>query len=128
MQDTIERLNLQLGFEGWAGDEGFDLTTSEIESLYIDPHTFNAWRGYLAAHGPHGMRPAGQQLYAEIKKSSKYAHQAEMCRTHPCGYPFKIQIGSDPGGYEVVGGVGGQYRISDVNLYVLQDGEKIRLN
>lgn len=69
-----------------------------------------------------------QQLYAEIKKSSKYASQAELCRTNGYGYPFKVRIVHDGGGdYCVKGGVGGQYRLADVNLYVIEDGKKIRV-
>ncbi len=69
-----------------------------------------------------------QQIYAEIKKSSKYAHQAEWCRSNGYGYPFKVRIiGSDCGGYCVIGGAGGQYRLADVNLYVIEDGKKIRI-
>ncbi len=45
MQDTIERLNLQLGFEDWTSVEGFDLTTSNGETPYINANNLNAWRG-----------------------------------------------------------------------------------
>lgn len=69
------------------------------------------------------------QLFAEIKKSSQYAHQAEMCRTRPCGYPFRVQIEVDClDGYIVKGGVGGRYRLSDVNLYLMDGGKKIRVH
>ncbi|MBH3422880.1 hypothetical protein [Pseudomonas gessardii] len=124
----LERLNQQLGFETWATGEGFDLTTVDGESTYTDTRTFDAWRGYLAAQDQHSAQPADQLLYAEIKKSSKYACQIEMCRTHPCGYPFRVSIHEDFGGYVVNGGVGGRYRLADVNLYVINDNGKIRLN
>lgn len=68
-----------------------------------------------------------QQLYAEIKKSSKYAHQADMCKERGFGYPFPVNISHDAGGYQVKGGIGGQYRLADVNLYVIEDGKKIRI-
>lgn len=68
-----------------------------------------------------------QQLYAEIKKTSKYAHQAEACRIHGYGHPFKVSIAPDVGGYVVKGGFGGQYRLEDVNLFVIEDGKKIRV-
>lgn len=124
--NELDRLNHQLGFQAWAESEGFDLTT--INGVYTDPRTFDAERGYLAAHGEIRPRPKGQQLFAEIKKSSKYASQAELCRTNGYGYPFKVRIVHDGGGnYCVKGGVGGQYRLTDVNLYVIEDGRKIRV-
>ncbi|KIH84241.1 hypothetical protein UCMB321_2041 [Pseudomonas batumici] len=69
------------------------------------------------------------QLVAEIKKTSKYAHQANFMR-NSCTYtyPFACAIDSDGGGeYVVKGGIGGQYRLADVNLYVIAEGRKIRL-
>ncbi|MEB3733414.1 hypothetical protein ULF88_03055 [Halopseudomonas pachastrellae] len=68
-----------------------------------------------------------QQLYAEIKKSSKYAHQAQMNIDMGYGYPFKVSIRDDSSGYRVKGGVGGQYRLEDVNLYVFDNDKKIRI-
>jgi hypothetical protein len=68
-----------------------------------------------------------QQLYAEIKKSREYAHQADWCRSQGYGYPFKVRIEAAKDGYTVKGGIGGQYRLADVNLYVLEDGAKIRV-
>jgi len=68
-----------------------------------------------------------QQLYAEIKKSSKYHGQIQMCRDMGLGYPFKVSIQFDVGGYQVKGGAGGQYRLADVNLYVIENDKKIRI-
>jgi hypothetical protein len=54
-----------------------------------------------------------QQLYAKIKKSSKYDGQGD-------GKPFPVTI--DGRGYDdylIQGGPGGCYRLGDVNLYVL---------
>lgn len=69
------------------------------------------------------------QLFAEIKKSSKYAHQADWCRNGPCGYPFRVRIEADSyDGYIVKGGVGGRYSLSDVNLYLMDGGKKIRVH
>jgi len=69
------------------------------------------------------------QFLAEIKKTSKYAYQINWMRSSTVHtYPFRCAIDSDDGGeYVVKGGVGGQYRLSDVNLYVVADGRKIRL-
>ncbi len=68
-----------------------------------------------------------QQLYAEIKKSSKYAHQTQMNIDMGYGHPFKVSIRDDPFGYRVKGGIGGQYRLEDVNLYVIDNDKKIRI-
>lgn len=123
--NELDRLNHQLGFQVWAESEGFDLTT--INGVYTDPRTFDAARGYLAAHNEIRTRPQGQQLFAEIKKSSKYAHQAEWAKSQG-QYPFPVQVVDDHGGmYCVVGGPGGQYRLADVNLYVIENGKKLRV-
>jgi hypothetical protein len=69
------------------------------------------------------------QLFAEIKKSSKYAHQVDWCRNGPCGYPFRVRIEVDSlDDFIVKGGVGGRYRLSDVNLYLMDGGKKIRVH
>ncbi|MCY1505767.1 hypothetical protein D9M68_399890 [compost metagenome] len=68
------------------------------------------------------------QLFAEIKKSSKYAHQADWARNGTCGYPFRVTIAADGGSdYVVHGGPGGHYRLSDVNLYLMINGKKVRI-
>ncbi len=70
-----------------------------------------------------------QQLYAEIRRSSKYAHQAEWCRQQGYGYPFKVAIGYSGDDYVVTGGVGGRYRLEDVTLYVIDEqGHKVRIS
>lgn len=67
-----------------------------------------------------------QQLYAEIKKSSKYAHQASWQKERG-PYPFPVRVIAD-GDYVVKGGIGGQYRLVDVNLYVIDEhGRKVRI-
>lgn len=70
------------------------------------------------------------QLFAEIRKSSKYAHQADMCRSRPCGYPFRVTLSANDAddGFIVKGGVGGRYRLEDVRLYMLEDGRKVRIH
>ena len=124
----IAQLNLELAFIEWATAKGYDLQKYATSGQYIDPHTKGAWRGYAARDEE--VRPliGGQQLYAEIKKSSKYASQADLCRRNGYGYPFKVRIVHDGGGdYCVKGGVGGQYRLADVNLYVIDGDKKIRV-
>ncbi|WP_341785358.1 DUF7673 family protein [Pseudomonas nitroreducens] len=69
------------------------------------------------------------QLFAEIKKSSKYAYQADRARNGIYGYPFRVRISADGGSdYIVHGGPGGCYRLSDVNLYAMVDGRKLRVH
>lgn len=121
-------LNMLFAFEDVATANKWPTTRNEADTGYVDPITQARWEGFELAHGPHGVRPEGQQLFAEIKKSSKYASQAELCRTNGYGYPFKVRILHDGGGdYCVKGGVGGQYRLADVNLYVIEDGKKVRV-
>lgn len=128
MNDMKERVSLQLAFERWATPQDMDLTTTDCGFTYSNPRTADAWRGYFGAYTTLGLRTIRQQLYAEIKKSSQYASQIALCRNSHWGYPFKVHIETDRCGFVVKGGVGGQYRIIDVNLYVIEDGQKIRLH
>ncbi len=124
---TLSDLDLLFAFEDLAQSRDWPVQRNVEDTGYADPNTHARWEGFEAAHGPHGRRPVGQQLYAEIKKSSKYAHQAEWCRNQGYGYPFKVRIREASDGYVVKGGVGGQYSLADVNLYVLEGGKKIRV-
>jgi len=71
----------------------------------------------------------GQQLYAKIKKNSKYYHQNAWCINEPerWGWPFAVTIEPACIDYTVQGGPGGQYRLSDVNLFVVEDGKELRI-
>lgn len=70
-----------------------------------------------------------QQLYAEIKKSSKYANQAVLAQRQGMPYPFQVHIEDDQDGYVVLGGYGGRYRLEDVDLFVIDEqGRQIRIN
>lgn len=116
---TLATLNLQLGFQEWAVGRGYDVTTG-ADGLPANLETRAAWLGYEAAHGPAGCGPAGQQLYAKIKKTSEYAHQADGL--------FPVRVGSPPyGNYAVHGGPGGVYPLGDVELYIIEDGKQYRL-
>ena len=64
---------------------------------------------------------AGQQLFAKVKKSSEYAHQ----RTG--NEPFPVRLMPAFGAYLVQGGPGGQYRLSDVDLYVVEGGVELKI-
>ncbi|MDF2461786.1 MAG: conserved hypothetical bacteriophage protein [Ramlibacter sp.] len=57
-------------------------------------------------------------LAARIKKSSKYYGQGAAERPADDGFPVFIK--SDPMGYVVQGGPGGQYRLADVELWALR--------
>lgn len=75
---------------------------------------------------------SGQQLYAKIKRSSKYySKQAPMAKADPqlYGWPFPVSIEKQKFGDHVVqGGPGGQYRLSDVNLFVVDNDQEIRIS
>lgn len=120
-------LNMLFAFEDVATAKNWPTARNDADTGYVDPITQARWEGFELAHGPHGVQPAGQQLYAEIKKSSKYAHQVSWAKSQG-EYPFPVRVMNDRGGeYCVAGGPGGQYRLSDVNLYVIQDGKKLRI-
>ena len=120
-------LDMLFAFEDVATANKWPTTRNEGDTGYVDPVTQARWEGFELAHGPHGVRPEGQQLYAEIKKSSKYAHQATWAKSQG-PYPFPVRVVDDsPGLYCVAGGPGGAYRLADVNLYVIEDGKKVRV-
>lgn len=116
---SVEKFNMQLAFKEWARPRGYDLTqTSNGDFAHLE--TRCAWLGYEAAHGPDGCKPQGQQLYARIKKSSKYAHQTDKL--------FPVRVGKAPyDDFVVHGGPGSLYALRDVNFYVLIDNKPMRL-
>lgn len=119
-EQTIDQLNLQLAFADWARPRGYEMASDEAGN-YINLETRNAWLGYEAAHGPDGVRPSGQQLYAKIKKSSEYAHQSDKL--------FPVRVTNAPhNDYVVQGGPGGVYRLRDVSFYVIEGSKQYRLN
>lgn len=119
--NEIDNLNMQLAFMDWAEPRGYDLARNPEGQQFYNLETRAAWLGFEAAHGTDGCKPQGQQLYAKIKKTSKYAHQTDKL--------FKVRVGEAPYDYFVVhGGPGGLYALSDVNFYVLVDTKPMRLN
>lgn len=84
------------------------------------------FEGYLEGVKHDPARVLGQQLYAEIKATSKYASQIGWMELRNC-YPFPVRFEQDFGGYIVKGGVGGCYRLDDVNLLFKLDGEFHRI-
>ena len=116
----LERLNLELAFTEWAAPLGFNLERNPTDQAFYDIETRAAWLGFEAAHGPAGCKPQGQQLYARIRKTSKYAHQTDKL--------FQVRVGKPPyDNYVVHGGPGGVYALRDVHFYVLVDGKPLRL-
>lgn len=115
-------LEMLLAFEEWAVLRGFDVTSAEGTEgpAFKNVETQAAWLGFEAAHGDAGCKLPGQQLYALIKKTSKYAHQSEKL--------FKVTVGKAPyDNFVVHGGPGGLYALRDVHFYVLVDGKPMRL-
>lgn len=117
--DEIDRINMELAFKIWAKDRGYDLKTG-VDGAFNNVETRSAWLGFEAAHGPAGCMASGQQLYAQIKQISEYAHQTNQL--------FPVSVGQPThGDYVVAGGPGGVYRMCDVDLYVITNGKQTRL-
>ncbi|MGF6590730.1 hypothetical protein [Pseudomonas sp. 2835] len=119
----IDNLEMVMAFEDWAVPRGYDLSRdlSGTDTTFLNLETRAAWLGFEAAHGPAGCAPAGQQLYAQLKKTSEYAHQT--------GEVFSVRVKKAPfDDYVIHGGPGGLYRLRDVDLYVIEDSKQYRLN
>lgn len=72
---------------------------------------------------PPDKMPRGQQIYAVIKRSSKYYGQGDK------GKLFAVSIESGhPQAYIVRGGPGGRYRLADVNLYIKDEDGEVRIS
>lgn len=69
------------------------------------------------------MVKRGQQLFAKIKRTSKYYGQTASGAL----FPVFVEAGYAEG-YVVKGGPGGQYRLRDVNLFVVEDGREMRIS
>lgn len=64
-----------------------------------------------------------RQLYAEIRRTSEYAHQAGK------GELFPVHLAEGPASeHIVIGGPGGQYRLSDVHLYIKHSGKATKIS
>ncbi|MDF0732346.1 hypothetical protein P0Y43_16670 [Pseudomonas entomophila] len=123
MSPTQLNLEMLLAFDEWAVPRGFDVTSADgVDGpAFKNVETQAAWLGFEAAHGDAGCRPYGQQLYARIKRSSEYAHQA--------AYSFTVRVGHPTHGeYGVYGGPGGVYRLRDVDLFVIVEGKEYGLS
>ncbi|QYX51529.1 hypothetical protein K3F44_18230 [Pseudomonas sp. S07E 245] len=115
----LDSLNMELAFQAWAEDRGYDLKTG-TDGNFTNIETRAAWLGFEAAHGPAGCMSSGQQLFAQIKECSEYAHQTDQM--------FPVSVGQPShGDYAVVGGPGGVYRLRDVDLFVVTNGKQTQL-
>ncbi|QTA83883.1 Uncharacterized protein dnl_63070 [Desulfonema limicola] len=63
------------------------------------------------------------QLYAKIKKNSKYSGQEKGLKD----YPFPIEIVDARDDYIVRGGPGVNYRLKDLSLFVKVNGKNIKI-
>lgn len=115
----LDMLNIELAFQVWAEDRGYDLKTG-ADNAFSNIETRAAWLGFEAAHGPAGCMPCGQQIYAQIKKCSEYAHQTDQLFPVAVGQPTHLD-------YAVLGGPGGVYRLHDVDLFVVTNGKPTQL-
>lgn len=64
------------------------------------------------------------QLYARIKRTSKYYYQSPMEGGKPL--PFEVQVSPRMGEYCVFGN-SNQYRLVDLTFHVVADGHEVRL-
>lgn len=66
------------------------------------------------------------QLYATVKKRSRYYRQNEFEGRKPVPFPVQLAFESDPN-WPVKGGLGGQYTLWDVDLWVQRHGGFMRI-
>lgn len=111
-------------FEEVAFQQGFtgENDLEHVDGVYVRRPVEVLWQFWQVAAA---TEPTGQQLYAEIKKTSQYANQRDW-PGWPTPFPVAIVPG-DPCGYVVKGGVGGQYRLEDVQLFVIDGEKKVRI-
>ncbi len=71
-----------------------------------------------------GRNPSPEgQLFASIREDSKYHHQIAWCISNGIGHPFPVRFRAALDHYVLEGGAGGAYRLADVDLFVLHEGE-----
>lgn len=116
----LDQAALRARFEQIATGRGADI--EHVDGTYVSRPVQLLWEFWQKAAE---TEPTGQQLYAEIKKTSHYANQRDW-PGWPTPFPVSIVPG-DPCGYVVKGGVGGQYRLEDVQLFVIDGEKKVRI-
>lgn len=100
------------------------MQTREIQIIDLDTEEGRmAAKSSAQEFAERGTKRGGQQIYAKIKKSSKYYGQTKPGALFPVFVDAGIRDD-----YKVQGGPGGQYRLVDVNLFVLDDaGHECRI-
>lgn len=111
-------------FEEVAFQQGFtgENDLEHVDGTYVRRPIQVLWEFWQKAAE---AEPAGQNLYAEIKKTSRYAYQRDWAGW-PTPFPVQIVPGAAEG-FVVKGGVGGQYRLEDVQLFVIDGEKKVRI-
>lgn len=66
------------------------------------------------------------QLYAKIKRSSKYFYQNEWAKRDG-EFPFPVSVRDDIAGYIFIGGPGGSCTRYDVNIFVKANGRFMKV-
>jgi hypothetical protein len=67
------------------------------------------------------------QFYATIRKKSKYAHQQPFDnKKRPIPFKVYVDFYNDPL-WPVKGGIGTNYRLFDVDLWIVRDGKLQKL-
>lgn len=99
--------------------------TRQIHIIDLDTEEGRAAeRSHAQELATRGTRRGAQQLYARIKKSSKYFGQTKPGVLFPVFLDARIRDD-----YKVQGGPGGQYRLADVNLFVVSEGgDELRIS
>lgn len=120
-------LEALFAFEAWAREHGMDVASTG-DGVFVEASTQLAWEGYRAAVASRAADHRYPKLLARIRPKSKYAYQAERMVEKGERYPFPIALAKGHGGYVVQGGLGGCYRLEDVDLIAVVDGEELQLN
>ncbi|AYN13920.1 hypothetical protein CHR29_01675 [Pseudomonas monteilii] len=126
MQDQQSTADFQL-----AVNEFLDFAKSRIGGyeMRLQGQSFKhpivqlAFEAFQAGRSP---RPTGQ-LFASIREDSKYHHQIAWCISNGIGHPFPVRFRAALDPYVLEGGAGGAYRMADVDLHVLHEGELYRV-
>lgn len=86
---------------------------------FVNPGVQMTFEAFQAGRNP---APA-VQLFAKIRKDSKYHHQIEWCISNGLGHPFPVRFRAALDHYVLEGGAGGAYRLADVDLFVMHEGQ-----
>lgn len=126
MQDEQQQLehhyDLEI-FKGWTFNK-IPLHLLEHDGVRFTNETVQlVFEAFLYGRSQQDTKVIGQQLYAGIRETSKYTSQADWQRSRG-PYPFPVRFQAAKDCYVIRGGVGGQYRLEDVELYI-KSGEEL---